>query len=426
MTTQTPPGEILLRAFAAGIDAVNGESGVRNYIRQNPLPPQPVVVLAVGKAAAQMASGAVAGLGEQIHSGLVITRYGHAAGVHLPACLTLMEAGHPLPDTNSLRAGQAAVDLLHALPDSQQLLILLSGGTSALLEQLPEGVDLAALIKLNHWLLGSGLAIDQVNHLRQSISCLKGGRLAQHLKGQVAHNLLISDVPGDDFALIGSGPFYPDATVEASTREQDMPTLPGWVRELQRQAQAAVVPESLVQASTGGTSQQIEHVLIASNAHACRAAADSVAAQGIPVWQHTRPLQGEAQSWAGQCVAQLNTLSAGVHIWGGETQVMLPPQAGRGGRNQHLALAAARGIAGREGVYLLAVGTDGSDGNSEDCGALVDGQTVARGEEQGLDALDCLRRADAGHFLDASGDLIHTGPTGSNVMDLVMLYKAGV
>jgi glycerate 2-kinase len=400
----------LLTLYAAALDAVEGRNCVRDYLQNHSLAEQPVVLLAMGKAAAAMAAGACEILGERVIDGLVVTKEGHA-DIPLPACLTVLEAAHPVPDARCLEAGQAVIELVSQLPQDCQLLVLTSGGASALVEALPNGIGLADLARLNRWLLGSGLSILAMNRIRQSVSCLKGGKLAGLLKGQAALNLLISDVPGDDPAFIASGPFY-----SAAPTAMEVEALPDWVVAMQQQAAAVsspAVPE-----------QAVPHHIVASNQLACEAALACARQHDWPAVYHPELLEADAEEVAVSLLNTLDELSPGVHIWGGETTVRLPPEPGRGGRNQHLALVAAQQLAGRDDRWLLAAGTDGTDGPTADAGALVDGGTIERGENEGLDATDCLARADAGSFLEASGDLLHTGPTGTNVMDLVLAWKA--
>jgi len=302
-------------------------------------------------------------------------------------------------------------ELVRQLPLDAQLLVLTSGGASALVEALPPGVGLKELAELNSWLVGSGLSIIEMNRIRQSVSCLKGGKMAGLLQGQPATNLLISDVPGDDPAFIASGPFYPPPPPVA------MPmALPEWVVAMQQKATATL-------SSPVNSQQEVPHYIVASNRLACEAALAAAQQRGWPAMYHVQLLEADAGDVAVSLVKALEDLPAGIHIWGGETTVILPPQPGRGGRNQHLALTAAREIAGRDDRWLLAAGTDGTDGQTPDAGALVDGGTQQRGEAEGLDLKQCLSRADAGTFLEASGDLVHTGPTGTNVMDLVLAWK---
>ncbi|MGM0595367.1 MAG: MOFRL family protein, partial [Pseudomonadota bacterium] len=167
----------------------------------------------------------------------------------------------------------------------------------------------------------------------------------------------------------------------------------------------------------------VESHIVADNGLARHAARAQAEALGLTVFEHPGHFQGDAEALAEAFVRALRERGPGLHLWGGESSVTLPDNPGRGGRNQHLALAAARLLAGEENCLLLAVGSDGSDGPTGEAGALVDGDTVKRGEEEGFCAAATLRTADSGSFLEAGGDLIETGPTGSNVMDLVMAWR---
>lgn len=399
----------LLSVYQAALQSVNGERAVEAYLRQHPVRGERAVV-AIGKAAAAMAAGARSALGDHVHSGLVITKYGHSDPRLQGEAWQVLECGHPLPDENSLVAGGTLLEYLNSLPNELPLLFLLSGGASALVEALPEGVELDVLERANNWLLGSGLGIDEMNSVRKRLSRIKGGRLARHLHGRHCLQLLISDVPGDDPATIGSAPLYPSAEVHLPEN------LPDWLTHLLEDSETAPAADDPV-------FETIETHVIASNDHARHAAAEVAVAMGLKVTEHRGHFQGRAEHLAGEFVAELSASAPGLHLWGGESSVVLPPGPGRGGRNQHLALAAARLLSGRARCLLLAAGTDGSDGPTEEAGALVDGMTVTRGEEEGMSAEKALLEADSGRFLEASGDLIETGPTGTNVMDLVIAWS---
>ena len=355
-----------------------------------------------------MANGAVDALGSGIADGIVITKHGHAEPLPWP-CLT---AGHPFPDEASLEAGTALLRFTARIPANAHVLVLLSGGASALVEQLPAGVTLAQLRALNDWLLSAGLDIHACNYVRKRVSLVKGGRLAQRLAPRPVRCLIISDVPGDDPATVGSGPLTPDAS--AGREPAPLSAAPDFVRVLLKQSPP--LPPA------GDKSfQHIETVIVATLDDAKQAAAQAARAKGYAAVIEPEFIRGDALT-AGRELAQhlLAADTGAVHIWGGETQVILPAQPGRGGRSQSLALAAALALRDHADVFLLAAGTDGTDGPGEDAGALVDGATVRRGTNQGLDAGQALARADAGTFLEASGDLLRTGPTGTNVMDLML------
>jgi hydroxypyruvate reductase len=400
---------VLLDTGRAALAAVNGRCCVRTALAANPLPGE-VFVVAVGKAAAAMTLGACDALGTRLRRALVITKHGHA-DPELLTCggVTLLQAGHPLPDQDSLHAGARLLAFLEAVPAAAQCLFLISGGTSSLVEIPVAGVDLATLRRVNQWLLGSALAIAEINTLRKRLSCIKGGRLLRHVDPARSHVFLISDVPGDWLGDIGSG-------MLVASPARPLPPLPDWLDTLIR-----TLPDSADASSMTATA--VPHRIVATLAQAKAAAADYARGRGEAVHIDETFLAGDAQA-AGQALGRrLREGAPGLWVYGGETTVHLPPCPGRGGRNQTLALAAAMAIEGRDDMALLALGTDGSDGPGEDAGALVDGGTVARGVAAGLNAAHCLERADAGSFLAASGDLIRTGPTGTNVMDLVITLR---
>ncbi|MFO7594459.1 MAG: glycerate-2-kinase family protein, partial [Pseudomonadota bacterium] len=215
----------LLSLYQTALRRVNGERAVEHYLNANPLQGE-WAVIAIGKAAPAMAMGAQRHLGGRLHSGLVITKYGHADPRLYTGNWRQLESGHPLPDENSLAAGEALLEYLAELPVDTPLLFLLSGGASALAEALPEGAGLADLKRLNDWLLASGLGIGEMNAIRKRLSRSKGGRLVRNLRGRRCLQLLISDVPGDDVATIGSGPLQP-------APEKPLPdSLPDWINQL--------------------------------------------------------------------------------------------------------------------------------------------------------------------------------------------------
>ncbi|MDE2090208.1 MAG: DUF4147 domain-containing protein [Gammaproteobacteria bacterium] len=396
----------------AALAAVHGRVRVRDDLCRSPYRGEAHLV-AIGKAAAAMSAGAYDALGERIVRGLVVTKHGHRTP-ELPALptLTCIEAGHPLPDAASLAAGAALLEFIAAAPAGAAFVFLISGGASSLVEVPPAGVELSDLQRAHQWLLGSGLDIVQMNRVRKRLSCIKGGRLATHLAGRPARVLLISDVPGDALAVIGSGLLVPDSGPVGLPGLK----LPRWLQDMMRRVPPAPGPDD-------AALRAIEPRIVACLDDAKRAACERARALGHDAWLHAEFVAGDALEAGVRLSAELTAGPAGVHVWGGETTVRLPPRPGRGGRNQSLALAAARVLAGRDDALLLAVNTDGSDGPGEDAGALVDGATLGRGELDGLDAARCLAAADAGTFLEASGDLIQTGATGTNVMDVTLGLK---
>lgn len=401
----TDPRQRLLEIFLAAVAAVGGRATVARYLRTHQLLAGSVYLIAFGKAACAMARGAHEELGGLIRDGFVVTKRGSAEPLPWPA----IEAGHPMPDEASLEAGEKLIRFVQTIPQDAQVLVLLSGGASALVEALPAGVGLKEWQDINRWLLASGFDIHAMNAVRKRISRIKGGRLAQLLYPRKVLCLAISDVPGDEPRSIGSGPLTADAA-------SALPDL-------------ASAPESLLTALTSAPLprandpcfRHVEYKIIATLADARHAAAEKAKKLGYEVDVHLEFIEGDAIETGARLAHLLLESKPGVvQVWGGETTVKLPPRPGRGGRNQSLALSAAQALQNHKNVWLLAAGTDGTDGPTEDAGALVDGETIARGELQGPLAREALAKADAGTFLEASGDLVHTGPTGTNVMDLML------
>jgi hydroxypyruvate reductase len=398
------PRQLLLEIFSEALRAVNGREVVRTALIRSPVP-DPTSLICIGKAACAMALGARDALGGRIRDALVVTKEGYAEPLPWP----VYEAGHPLPNAASLAAGQALLEFIACIPAEATVLVLLSGGASALIEVLPEGVSLDDLQRANAWLLGSGLDIAAMNRIRKRLSLIKGGRLAQLLAPRVVRCLAISDVPNDDPRAIGSGPLVPGDDKPIADE-----TLPDFLRTLLQRGTPAP-------GRNDPCFTRVSFEIVATLGMALDAARRAAVARGFMTVVEPDLLTGNAAQTGRRLAQQAVTSRPGTLLLrGGETTVQLPPVPGRGGRNQTLALAAATALQGHDGTYLLAAGTDGSDGPTPDAGALVDGGTIARGVAEGLDADTALARADAGTFLEASGDLIQTGPTGTNVMDLVL------
>ena len=397
---------VLWMAFGAAIERVNGERAVLQALAGT-APDRPVHLIAVGKAAAAMTRGALASLGDHIRDGVVITKHGHLEGLS-DQRLRLLEADHPVPGQASLTAGAALVDYIASLPAQDRLLALISGGASSLVEVLPDGFSLEDLRALTQVLLASGLDIHAINRIRKSVSMIKGGKLLNAGAIRDIEVLLISDVRGDDPGMIGSGLFYPDTD----------PSVVEWPEA------AAVFQARLPQCARASAQFTPPHRIVASLSDAMSAAAEPARGAGFEVFQHDRFLDGEVGVVADELAGFLISAPKGIHLWGGETTVVLPEKPGRGGRNQHLGLCLAQRISGKSRMAILTAGTDGTDGPGDDAGALVDGGTVARGEAAGVSLQAALAGFDAGRFLEASGDLVNTGPTGTNVMDLVIAAVA--
>jgi len=352
-----------------------------------------------------MSRGAFESLGDRIATALIIAPPDVARNAVHGA--RFLPGDHPVPGENSLRAGEALHRWVSELESELPLLVLLSGGGSALVEIPVPGLSLADLVRINRWLLASGLDIHGMNTMRARFSCLKRGGLLRLATGRPVDGLVISDVPGDRLEDIASGPLSPVVAHWPSH------VVPVWLQNLHER-----LPLPSREMPAGSAQVRI----IARNADAVDAIAVAVKDAGVSL-QRREVLEGDAAE-QGRCIARaLRDSEPGVHVFGGETTVRLPPQPGKGGRNQQLALAAAMELAGCDDVLLLALGTDGIDGNTEDAGALIDGGSLQRIRDAGFDAVECLRRANSNAALAAAGDIINTGPTGTNVSDVVIGWK---
>ena len=399
---------LLLGIWQQALVAVDGRRRVREALTGVP-PGDPWQIVAVGKAAAAMTLGAIDAQAPLVAHALVISKAGHfPAELDSHARVEQLVAGHPVPDEDTLAAGARLLDLLVSVPTDLRILFLISGGSSSLVEVLPGGASLQDLQRVNAWALASGRDIKALNSIRKRFSMLKGGRLLAHLGAREVLALLISDVPGDDPNTIGSG-LVGEPTVEA------LPSgLPSWLRALLARTSAVGLAVS---------SCMITRRVVATLDDALAAAEQAGRAMGLATRRAPARFAGDAVELAASFCHELEVGPMGLRIWGGESTVRLPVKPGRGGRNQHLALAAARLLVSHDELTLFAAGTDGTDGVTSDAGAIVDSETVERGTLSGLDADDCLARADSGAFLEASGDLVHSGPTGTNVGDLVLGIK---
>ena len=380
---------LLLSLFEAGVSAVSGFEATSRYLKSTEIPNK-VSLVALGKAADAMASGAISVLGDKLVSGLLVTKHGHLSEqLRTDSRLTCREAGHPVPDQASLLAGSALKNYVQAVPPDHLLVFLVSGGTSALVEELIDGLSLSELKDETDKLLASGVPIGEMNVHRRTLSQIKGGKLSAYIQCPVLQ-LLISDVPGDKPADIGSGLLVPDATTGMHE------ALPVW--------------------------NQIQTHIVASSSIAQAAAADMACQKGLTVRQASGSLHGDMPDVVERVTGVLTRKNAekGVYIWGGEPTIVLPENPGRGGRNQHLALALTESISTQENLSVLVCGTDGSDGPTEDAGAIVFEKTYELAAQSDIDIRKQLNEANAGACLDALSALVTTGPTGTNVMDLAI------
>ncbi len=352
-------------------------------------------LIAAGKAAAPMAAEVVRLLGGQLSRAVVVTKQGHLSP-DLKAKLalqgfTLIEAGHPLPDEHSLRAGQAVCAALHGCTARTLVIACISGGASALLVAPHAGISLNAMRAVNEALLRSGADIHEMNAVRARLDRLKRGGLVRLAQPATVIGLILSDVIGDPLDVIAGGLTH---------------------------------------------DPQAHNVLVGNNAQACQAAAQAAERLGFAAHVITTTLRGEAREAGAQIARALldadpppAAMARGVClIYGGETTVTVRGN-GTGGRNQELALAAAIELDAqadprtRPGVGIAALGTDGTDGPTDAAGAMAFADTVRRARERGLEARDYLERNDSYHYFAPLGELIMTGPTGTNVADVIIALK---
>ncbi len=391
-----------------------------------------VVVIGAGKAGAGMAAAVEALLGDRITAGWVNVRYGYEPPQPL-ARIPIHPAGHPIPDEASLEGTRRMLALVDSLTLLDLALVLVSGGASALMEAPVPGVSLADLQALTDSLLRSGATIGEINTVRKHLSQVKGGRLAERIvrRGARAAVLVLSDVVGSPLDAIGSGPCAPDPTTFADA----------WA-VLERYSLLDQAPSAVLRHLDRGRRGQEEEtpkpgdpvfahvhtVIVAENRTAAEAAVERARALGFHAAILTTYLEGEARE-VGRMLAALakEEASAGrplplpaCLVLGGETTVTVRGP-GRGGRNQEVALGAALALEGWDGVLVATLATDGTDGPTDAAGAFADGTTVARAHALGLDPADHLARNDACPFFAALGDLIITGPTGTNVNDLAFV-----
>lgn len=396
--------------IAAALHAAMPDTAVQKALQTLPPCRGRLVLVAVGKAAWQMASAALAVLKGRVDGGIVITKYGHARGA-LPG-LCVREAGHPVPDENSFAATQAAIDLVTPLTGDDLVLFLLSGGGSALFEKpLIDGGELAALTKQ---LLASGADIVEINTIRKRLSAVKGGRFAALCAPARVFSVVLSDIIGDPLDMIASGPAYPDG----STTEQALYIVEKYGLALSAEAMA------LLRAETPKSLPHVETHVTGSVRQLCAAAETSCRELGYRPTVLTASLCCEARE-AGRFFAAIaayyqQSRESVAFIAGGETVVHVRGK-GLGGRNQELALSAAQGIAGMADTALFSFGSDGTDGPTDAAGGYVDGRTCAALEAQGRRIADALDDNDAYHALRAVDGLLMTGATGTNVNDLTVL-----
>ncbi len=409
------PRKLARALFEAGVAAADPQVAVVRSLHERPLRSCPgrVFCIALGKAAPAMAEVVISRLRPE--RTLVVTTAGSAGAGPLPGA-ELFVAGHPFPDEAGLEAAREVRALARSAGAGDHLVVLVSGGGSALLPAPAEGLSLDDKIRVSRLLLGAGLDITRMNLVRQNLSFLKGGRLALEAAPAMVTALILSDVPGDDLRVVASGPTLPPigtrvqarACLQAAGIWDEMP-------EPVRRLLSAPEEEAL---RARISRLPVENRLIGSN----RQSLEAMAAEAPGALVSRRPLVGDVAEAAQEVIS---VRGRGIRLFGGETTVRLRGR-GLGGRNQELALRVAL-LAEQEGWdagwVFLSGGTDGRDGPTDAAGAVVDSGSLARMRAAGVDPLAALAENDSYHALRASGDLMLTGPTGTNVADLQVLIR---
>ena len=448
----------LARILAAALEAVDPARAVQAYLREHPLPQGGgIYALALGKAALAMLEGLCRFVSPE--RALVITKHAPQA---MPEDLrgvlpegALLEGGHPIPDARSLAAGEAALRFVSGLGREDLLACLISGGGSALMSA--SRVPLEHLQALTAALLASGATIEQINTLRRHLDRVKGGGLAVATRARVL-SLVLSDVVGSPLEAIASGPTTPDPTTRgealevldkyfrvsspsgddvrgAAARRRGNLNVDDNERSLRSTRQDMQDLSSILDALASAPEtpkpgdarfKRVKNVIVGDNPLAVQAAVEQAGREGFRTESLGSAWQGEAREVGKSLAERLRVATKESEgptclVAGGETTVTLRGE-GRGGRNQELALAAVAPLAGLEGVLLVSLASDGEDGPTDAAGAVVTGETLARARSLGMDPAETLARNDAYAFFERLGDLLRTGPTGTNVNDLTFLF----
>jgi glycerate 2-kinase len=439
---QIPPSPIrplLKKLIVRGLAAVDARTAVARAISRNGEELvigrrrydlrryERVVVVGAGKATAPMARAVEQRLGSRLHGGFVVVKYGH----DLPTKrIVVAEAGHPVPDQSGQQAAARLCAMTADLGRRDLLIVLLSGGASSLLPAPVAGVTLADKQRTTQELLRCGATIREINTVRKHLSRIKGGRLAELTKATVV-TLILSDVLGDDLSAVASGPTAPDPTtyqdaVTILKRYRIWQAIPQRVRRHLDRGCRGFVSETPKPGSS--LFRRVHHHIVGNNAAAVTAVTRAARAAGIRTLVHTPALTGEAceagkrfGAMARRIVCEGKPLQRPCCVVvGGETTVTVTGK-GKGGRAQEFASAAALEIAGLAKVWVVAIGTDGTDGPTDAAGAVIDGNTVAHAQRLSVDLKNALKRHNTYPALKRLHQLIFTGPTGTNVNDLYLL-----
>ena len=404
----------IMRILTAAINAVDPAQAVKKYL---PTLSGYVHGLGIGKASIPMLTALANAY--PLSSALAISKHTSPTNSNL---FPVILGNHPIPGTDSLRAGERALEFVSSLNEEDILVCLISGGGSALVTAPYEGITLNDLQSLTSLLLSCGARIDEINTLRRQLDRIKGGGLARATKAKIV-SLILSDVIGNPLEAIASGPTYPNPT----TGEDALKILKKYKIEDQ-------IPKSILDILESGSllpkfQQEIigvQNIIVGDNKLAAQAAMEQAQYEGFEAEILINELQGEARDTGVILAKRLRDETTKRSrpfclIAGGETTVTIKGN-GKGGRNQELALAAANEVNGLDHVMLISLATDGDDGPTDAAGAVATGETIQMAQRIGIDAADCLSRNDAYAFFDPINDLLRTGPSGTNVNDLIFLF----
>ncbi len=388
-------------------------------------------LIGVGKAGVPMAQAVVDVLGDRLSGGVVIVKEGFAFG-SLPSNITLVEAGHPIPDQRGQAGADQIARLLHQLQADDLVLCVISGGGSALLAHPVKDVSLEDLQQLSQHLLDCGASVGEINIVRKHLDQFKGGQLVSHVSPASLVSLILSDVVGNPLDIIASGLTVPDPSTYRDSfnilqKYQLVDRVPPSIINHLQQGGRGEIPDTPKPGNA--LFNRVQNEIIGSNITACQAALQEARDLGFNVQLLTTYLQGEANQ-AGRFLASIvRQIADNGHplprpaclVVGGETTVTVKGN-GKGGRNLELALAAAIDLAGLSDVALITLATDGNDGPTDAAGVFVDGEILLRAEHFGLNPRQYLENNDSYHFFEILGALIKTGPTQTNVNDMAFLF----
>ncbi|MDP6356423.1 MAG: glycerate kinase [Planctomycetota bacterium] len=425
------------RIFDAAIRAVEPGAAVRRHVRRdgNVITAgsteydlkdfSSVFVIGAGKANAPMAEALEEILGDSLNGGVITVKYEHSLPLQK---IQVCEGGHPVPDESGLAGARAMLDLVRPLGEGALVFCLLSGGGSALMPAPAEGITLPDKQETTRQLLACGANIGEINAVRKHLSAIKGGQLARAVAPATCVSLILSDVVGDPLDAIASGPTVPDSTtfhdvlriVRHYGIEEKLPTPVS--KRIRKGADGTIddTPES-----DDASFSRTQNVIVGNNRQAIHAAAQEAKSLGYNTLILSSSIEGETADVARAHAAIAREIHESGHpvqrpaciLSGGETTVTIRGN-GKGGRNQEFALAAAKDIAGLLDTLILSGGTDGTDGPTDAAGAFADGKTKTRAMDVGLEIEDSLTRNDSYTFFERLGDLLMTGPTRTNVMDV--------